>query len=733
MKHTKLLLVIFILCASLLLSVACNKNEDEAGSDVTTLADAIEDYEDDSTEEAVGSEEDASTSSETTATSSDETTDVDVESDSESSTGFETTEKTTTTESTTSSGSSEETTTKKPEVTTSKKEDDVVVASKVEKTFNKTITVGAGGAVSTRNGLSYTASGYSSVNGNRFVIGTGTLTVNFNNNFTDKYNKFIICYESTTPVKGTVTYLSSGRYITDEFFLEAGSHTFSCLNTGYLDAQYGVNLQSMTFKSITGSCEFGLYDLETENYQIFDNEIYYIDTAMYKVGIKLSWGGGICFIRDKAAYRTDKLSNLINQCDTGRLVQQSYYGTNGDSKYTAGYYNGSKWCYNPVQGGDVEQNHSRIIDIVIEDQSVYVKSQPQDWAKDNQITPSYMENVYTVYNDRIQVDNRFVDFSFYTNHNRDQELPAFYTISYLDTFVYYDGSQSWTDANLAYKGDLPFWGDNNVRNNCLFPLRQSNTETWCAWVNNATDYGIGLYVPNVDFFLAGRFGYNGSKDPYDGATNYVAPINKLTLVSGDPIEYSYIITTGSVSKIRDTFKQYKDFAANESLHKNYESKRIPDEVGGGSTLKFDFSQSSGLGYLEDSNNANIAYDATQGAVKLTSRGGDPHVRIMLNSFTTPPVANNYKKVTIRYMVPTSSASAGSGGFELFLSAGTTTIPEAGKSVRGNYVSDGQWREVTIDLSKLSYWTGNINFLRFDFFNNCGSGATIFVKSIEFHN
>ena len=45
-----------------------------------------------------------------------------------------------------------------------------------------------------------------------------------------------------------------------------------------------------------------------------------------------------------------------------------------------------------------------------------------------------------------------------------------------------------------------------------FNVRQGNTETWCAWVDS-NDYGIGLFTPNVEILLVGRFGYNGSKDP----------------------------------------------------------------------------------------------------------------------------------------------------------------------------------------------------------------------------
>ena len=61
----------------------------------------------------------------------------------------------------------------------------------------------------------------------------------------------------------------------------------------------------------------------------------------------------------------------------------------------------------------------------------------------------------------------------------------------------------------------------------------------------AADYGIGLYVPGADILLAGRHAYNGSKDPADGATNYVAPLETFAITSYRPVVYSSLITTGS--------------------------------------------------------------------------------------------------------------------------------------------------------------------------------------------
>ena len=488
---------------------------------------------------------------------------------------------------------------------------------------------------------------------------------------------------------------------------------------------------SMTFKSLDGDCEFAVYSLELVDCEVYSSVVYYIENASYKVGINLAWGGGITYIKDKNS--PDRyLTNLINQHDTGRLVQQSYYGTSGDSQYTPGDYNGASWPYNPVQGGNLLQDRSRIIDVIVEDYSVYIKSQPQDWGQDNSLTPSYMENVYTVYGDRIQVDNRFVDFSFYNNPYRDQELPAFYTVSYLNTFVYYNGSESWTDGELSYNTNLPFWGSEvaSEREQCMFPLRQSNSETWCAWINEDKDYGIGLYIPNVDYFLAGSSGYDGSKDADADSTNYVAPLNQLKIVSGEAIEYSYIIATGSVSQMRETFKQHKDFATNESLHKNYISKRIPDQLASG--LEYDFTYSSAIGTIDATNGATASFNESEGALQLDVNGFDVQTVLRFNNIDFTPKAEDYTKLTITYKVPQGTSSA-ANSFEMFLCAGSTLLPEAGKSIMGNYICDGEYHEITIDLSTLSFWKGDINHLRFDFYGNSNPGDVLYIKSIVFHN
>ena len=631
---------------------------------------------------------------------------------------------------------------------------DVVKAERDKLSFSSSVTVtpNAGTAkVSAPNGLAYTAAGYSSIKNNRLVFKSGlSLTFDPAGTAVD-FNRFSLGYTSTQPLYGTVTYTMNGQSVTDDFYLEAGTDTFSCVISQYLGGKKGSGITRMTFKTCNGKeAEFALCALEVQDYPVYGvgADTYYIENPRYKLGVRLIWGGGINYLEDKES-DIKRLKNLVNQADTGRLIQQSYYGVQQNSEYTPGKYNGSTWAYNPVQGGDVKGNHSRIIDIVVTEYSVYVKSQPLDWAKDNSLTPSYMENTYTVYSDRIQVDNRFVDFSNWTHRYCHQELPAFYTVSYLSRFTLYNGTKPWTNDTMSYRDDLGFWGDSTYYNDCTFLLKNSNTETWCAWTNPTKDFGIGLYVPNVDSYLAGRHAFNNSMESTNGATNYVAPVNTILLKSFEALEYSYLISTGSVEEIRNVFKENKSFAANEALHKNYQTRRVSDSTvasneksyaeldapssGGSSSgnesgkigALLDLTIREGTSHLTATNNAAVAFHSADKGTSLTVKGEDPNVTVVYGGVLS---ADDYKIIEITYMIPTTN-SKGNGVTDLFLCAGSITNPDASASVRMELVADGQYHTLTVDLTGKSFWKGDIHKVRFDFFDGCAAGDVMYVKSI----
>jgi hypothetical protein len=165
-----------------------------------------------------------------------------------------------------------------------------------------------------------------------------------------------------------------------------------------------------------------------------------------------------------------------------------------------------------------------------------------------------MENWYRLEGDILVVKNRFVDFSGWSHPLCNQEVPAFYTVSYLNNYFFYDGEAPWTDGELSVRRELPFWPTDWAA--CTFVPKAGNTEVWSAFADDS-GYGLGLFTPNIHCTLAGRHEYDGSKDPAAVSCGYIAPIRKLALESFRPVEYAYLIAAGHVADLRAAFKAHR--------------------------------------------------------------------------------------------------------------------------------------------------------------------------------
>lgn len=404
----------------------------------------------------------------------------------------------------------------------------------------------------TASGISYRVEGAASGAYNHYTF-TESLSYWFDTPIGEKFNAYTLTYSTDSYLRGEITYLYGGEKVSEEFFLEPGENmTFNSLFDNALKGKTADAISSVKFTLIKGkSASLLLEDVSTSLREVPDTDVVYITDGNYKMGVKLTWGGGVSYLEDLND-GDESITNLLNDHDTGRLIQQSYYGTSS-APYKPAKYGDTLWGYNPVQGGDQYGNKSKLIDFSISEdgKSIWVKCQPLDWAQKNQRTPSYMENTYTIADGYIKVDNRFLDFSGYTHVNAHQELPAFYTISYLSDFVFYNGTKAWQGDELTVKKDLKFWAGNS---DAYFNV--TSKENWCAWVA-PTGYGVGVYTPIAEILLAGRHQYNGSKDAGNNATNYVAPLITYTHKSFDIFEYSYYITTGTVDEIRAEFTKLK--------------------------------------------------------------------------------------------------------------------------------------------------------------------------------
>ncbi len=392
------------------------------------------------------------------------------------------------------------------------------------------------------------------------------------------FNYYGISYKSDAYMKGVVTYTSKGSEYSEEFFLEPsdGTKPFYSFIDGVLDKAKSNSLCGISVEPLNKEeAEFSLLGAGVFNRKVPDTNVY-IESGGYKIGVDLLWGGALDYLEDLdsdveavkvdgrvyvdsnaseryGARAANKNVNLINRHDTGRLVQQSYYGT---WEYDCGYYGENRWNYNPVQGGNQYNEASKIVDLVCAEDYIYIKCRPLDWAKPAEdITPSYMEATYSIGGGCVNVSCRFVDFSGYPSTHTTQELPAFYCIEPFNRFVYYSGDKPWTgDKNLSYENKLIFWPDAGYPN-------FTSTENWAAFIGESDDsFGIGLYVPHNATFLAGvsdREKTTKTDPSSDLPTSYIAAVEYKTFESFSPIEYNYSITTGTTDEMRANFENIR--------------------------------------------------------------------------------------------------------------------------------------------------------------------------------
>ena len=238
-------------------------------------------------------------------------------------------------------------------------------------------------------------------NGNTVSVPLGAGTM--------KFNQISFSYEATSAVRAVVSYRIGAKTVDEELLLSSQSKTSSMLLDGYLDRKTASRLISVRFEPIvTGeNCVLSVSDFACCLQNVPKDDVLFIENEHYKAGVNLKWGGGLSWFEDK---ENGDYGNLLNSHDTGRLVQQSYYGPTAIEGYENGVFGNTVWGYNPVQGGDQYGNASKLVAVEKSDDKIRVVCRPLDWAQDNLFTQTYYTSVYQLTDNGLTVKNMAAHF-----------------------------------------------------------------------------------------------------------------------------------------------------------------------------------------------------------------------------------------------------------------------------------------------------------------------------------
>lgn len=268
-----------------------------------------------------------------------------------------------------------------------------------------------------------------------------------------------------------------------------------------------------------------------------------ITNGILTLKLDLTRGGAISYLSKAGSKRS-----VVNISDEGRYIQQSYYAGKSVNRQSEGQSPAwSPWSWNPIQVGDYNRNRAQILAFQKTGYQLYVKCVPMQWDMDNRPAEAEMEQWTTLEGSVLKVHNKLTchrtDQIYGDSILNDQELPAVYPISALKNLYSYLGSAPFTNAPLDKPAIVNlssgFWG--------IYP---TVSEHWMAFVDDNL-WGMGIYNPKCDRFLAGMAGTPGG-EAADGSTSYIAPVKKEILYKNCIYEYDYYVIIGTLAEIRNT-------------------------------------------------------------------------------------------------------------------------------------------------------------------------------------
>lgn len=287
-----------------------------------------------------------------------------------------------------------------------------------------------------------------------------------------------------------------------------------------------------------------IQDVNMDNSSIPSDNIF-IDDGRIKIGFNMSRGAGIYYISE-----SNSQNNLINNFDTGRLIQQSFYGNEDGSAWPGAGPNGSAkpWAWNPVQGGSYDGQVSRINRWGTARNCFRSSVTPRNWAGKNMIEEVTMEQTVCILPGAVARCHFVMKYTGSTHHApREHEMPAVFVDWSLHQLISYAGNAPWTNQPLSTITPPPQHGPiNNDYHNDL-------TEHWAAWVNDS-GLGIGIYFPHTTRITCYKYEVPGN---HGASCCYLAPLVASGLAPGATVEYDVYVAIGNVNAIRETFSSLK--------------------------------------------------------------------------------------------------------------------------------------------------------------------------------
>lgn len=335
----------------------------------------------------------------------------------------------------------------------------------------------------------------------------------------------------------------------------------------------------------------GHYLAYEEDYKILDEGVVYVENEYIKLGANIELGGAITYLAEHGN------KNLINSWDWGRQVQLSFY-SGPVPFHPEGTEMGTHWTHtgwNPIQTGDCFFNRAKVLEYKVEEDLLYVKCIPMQWALNNVPGECTFELWY-------RLDGKTVNVTARLNNARSdktqypacgQELPAVYANGEFYRIVSYVGENPKTGGELTEivsKTTERNWPSEFM----LYP------ENWVAMIDD-NDYGIGVYNPHtcgaVGGFACGDMGVGGPKDPQ---TATVSPTTSVILDHNIVYTFNYSLIVGDVASIRekalqlDSLVDHRRFVFDKG-RENFHYRGTTDKgYGNQNCLDFDFKDDTWL-------------------------------------------------------------------------------------------------------------------------------------------